>query len=168
MWKPYRSAAVPNWAVFPCSQYFHSRGRGICFFVSSYLVYAHGWFQLQVVFEVADTTKREFSEESFDVIYSRDTILHIKDKKSLFANFFVSDYRFICLTGFDLWKNELQTFDNDRVFNLTASRWRCVSWAPPDICSGLDKTSVWFCMEFESQKLGEIDKKWTMVHGLLA
>lgn len=44
---------------------------------------------LQVVFEVADATKRSYSDESFDVIYSRDTILHIEDKKSLFAKFFV-------------------------------------------------------------------------------
>ncbi|XP_073239474.1 uncharacterized protein [Porites lutea] len=42
----------------------------------------------KVEFVVADITTADFKPESFDVIYSRDTILHIEDKKSLFANFF--------------------------------------------------------------------------------
>ena len=45
---------------------------------------------MQVQLEISDATKREFEEEAFDVIYSRDTILHIKDKKALFSSFFVS------------------------------------------------------------------------------
>ncbi|CAG5990451.1 unnamed protein product [Menidia menidia] len=40
-----------------------------------------------VQFEVADATKRTFPDGSFDVIYSRDTILHIDDKLSLFKRF---------------------------------------------------------------------------------
>ncbi|XP_054890676.1 phosphoethanolamine methyltransferase isoform X1 [Poeciliopsis prolifica] len=40
-----------------------------------------------VQFEVADATKRTFPEGSFDVIYSRDTILHIDDKLDLFKRF---------------------------------------------------------------------------------
>ncbi|KAK6297968.1 hypothetical protein J4Q44_G00310230 [Coregonus suidteri] len=40
-----------------------------------------------VHFEVADATKREFPEGSFDVVYSRDTILHIDDKLALFKRF---------------------------------------------------------------------------------
>ncbi|XP_069550606.1 phosphoethanolamine methyltransferase [Brachyistius frenatus] len=40
-----------------------------------------------VQFEVADATKRTFPEGSFDVIYSRDTILHIDDKQALFKRF---------------------------------------------------------------------------------
>ncbi|KAL4234230.1 hypothetical protein ACF0H5_005881 [Mactra antiquata] len=42
----------------------------------------------EVQFEVADATKREYKPETFDVIYSRDTILHIPDKLSLFQKFF--------------------------------------------------------------------------------
>ena len=54
-------------------------------------------FALQdVQFEVADATKREYQPEVFDVIYSRDTILHISDKLALFKNFYVSDHSF-CL-----------------------------------------------------------------------
>ncbi|CAO2827093.1 unnamed protein product [Amaranthus hypochondriacus] len=41
-----------------------------------------------VEFEVADCTKKTFPENSFDVIYSRDTILHIQDKPGLFRSFY--------------------------------------------------------------------------------
>ncbi|KAL2461789.1 Phosphoethanolamine N-methyltransferase 1 [Abeliophyllum distichum] len=40
-----------------------------------------------VEFEVADCTKKEYPEGTFDVIYSRDTILHIQDKPALFKSF---------------------------------------------------------------------------------
>ncbi|XP_067103955.1 phosphoethanolamine methyltransferase isoform X1 [Osmerus mordax] len=40
-----------------------------------------------VDFEVADATKRSFPEGSFDVVYSRDTILHIDNKLALFKRF---------------------------------------------------------------------------------
>ncbi|XP_046553109.1 phosphoethanolamine N-methyltransferase 3-like isoform X1 [Haliotis rubra] len=42
----------------------------------------------QVTFEIADVTKRSYSPESFDIIYSRDTILHIADKLALFKRFY--------------------------------------------------------------------------------
>ncbi|XP_063045662.1 phosphoethanolamine methyltransferase [Engraulis encrasicolus] len=42
----------------------------------------------QVQFEVADATKRVFPEGTFDVVYSRDTILHISDKLELFKHFY--------------------------------------------------------------------------------
>ena len=54
-----------------------------------------------VGFELCDATKRNFPENSFDVIYSRDTILHIRDKQRLFevfCRFYIfrfSDYRMI-------------------------------------------------------------------------
>ena len=35
-------------------------------------------------FEVSDCTKREFQSARFDAVYSRDTILHIEDKKISF------------------------------------------------------------------------------------
>ncbi|XP_077244688.1 phosphoethanolamine N-methyltransferase 1-like [Tasmannia lanceolata] len=41
-----------------------------------------------VEFEVVDCTKKTYPENTFDVIYSRDTILHIQDKPTLFRNFF--------------------------------------------------------------------------------
>ncbi|CEG39599.1 phosphoethanolamine n-methyltransferase [Plasmopara halstedii] len=43
---------------------------------------------IDVEFEICDATKKQFSECSFDVIYSRDTILHIEDKQALFAKFY--------------------------------------------------------------------------------
>jgi len=50
--------------------------------------------QQEVQFEIADATKREYKPNTFDVIYSRDTILHIADKLSLFKNFYVRWLRF--------------------------------------------------------------------------
>lgn len=41
-----------------------------------------------VEFEVADCTKKEYPNGTFDVIYSRDTILHIQDKPALFKSFY--------------------------------------------------------------------------------
>ncbi|XP_022097659.1 phosphoethanolamine N-methyltransferase-like [Acanthaster planci] len=42
---------------------------------------------LKVQFEIADVTKRDYEAKSFDVVYSRDTLLHISDKASLFHKF---------------------------------------------------------------------------------
>lgn len=41
-----------------------------------------------VEFEVADCTKKTYPDNTFDVIYSRDTILHIHDKPALFRSFY--------------------------------------------------------------------------------
>jgi len=41
----------------------------------------------KVQFVLCDVTTVEYEPESFDVIYSRDTILHIQDKEHLFKNF---------------------------------------------------------------------------------
>ncbi|XP_053576004.1 uncharacterized protein LOC128665812 [Bombina bombina] len=41
-----------------------------------------------VQFEIGDATRRIFAEASFDVVYSRDTILHISDKGALFRRFY--------------------------------------------------------------------------------
>ena len=40
-----------------------------------------------VEFEVADCTKKTYTENSFDVIYSRDTILHIQVRRLFFLLF---------------------------------------------------------------------------------
>lgn len=42
----------------------------------------------KIQFEVVDATTAEHEEGSFDIIYSRDTLLHIEDKKSLFKKFY--------------------------------------------------------------------------------
>ncbi|XP_022955089.1 phosphomethylethanolamine N-methyltransferase-like isoform X1 [Cucurbita moschata] len=41
-----------------------------------------------VEFEVADCTKKTYPDNTFDVIYSRDTILHIQDKPALMKSFY--------------------------------------------------------------------------------
>ncbi|XP_072840040.2 uncharacterized protein LOC110091757 [Pogona vitticeps] len=40
-----------------------------------------------VQFEIGNATRRTFPEGSFDVIYSRDTLLHVEDKSALFRKF---------------------------------------------------------------------------------
>ncbi|XP_064092781.1 uncharacterized protein LOC135205707 [Macrobrachium nipponense] len=47
-----------------------------------------GHIRDKVRFEVADITKVQYDNESYDVIYSRDTILHIADKEKLFRTLY--------------------------------------------------------------------------------
>ncbi|KAJ8352447.1 hypothetical protein SKAU_G00239230 [Synaphobranchus kaupii] len=77
-----------------------------------------------VQFEVGDATKRVFKEGSFDVIYSRDTILHIADKLQLFKSFYswlkpggkvlISDY----CCGEKPWSPEFQEYVKQRGYIL--------------------------------------------------
>ena len=39
---------------------------------------------MQVSFEIADVTTFDVARPCFDVVYSRDTLLHIQDKPALF------------------------------------------------------------------------------------
>lgn len=41
-----------------------------------------------VEFDCADCSKKTYPEKTFDVIYSRDALLHIKDKPTLFRSFY--------------------------------------------------------------------------------
>ncbi|KAJ8014799.1 hypothetical protein DPEC_G00019500 [Dallia pectoralis] len=77
-----------------------------------------------VHFEVADATKREFPQDSFDVVYSRDTILHIGDKLALFKRFhswlkpggqvLISDY----CCGEKPWTPQFQDYVKQRGYIL--------------------------------------------------
>ncbi|XP_056295141.1 phosphoethanolamine methyltransferase isoform X2 [Pseudoliparis swirei] len=77
-----------------------------------------------VQFEVADATRRSFPEGSFDVIYSRDTILHIEDKLALFKRFhswlkpggklLISDY----CSGEKPWTTALEAYVQQRGYVL--------------------------------------------------
>lgn len=78
-----------------------------------------------VRFEVSDCTLRDFSENSFDFIYSRDTILHIQDKPALFQKFykwlkpggklFISDY---CAGEKSAWTDEFTKYVASRGYDL--------------------------------------------------
>lgn len=79
---------------------------------------------LNVKFEISDATKNKFPNEYFDLIYSRDTLLHVKDKQSLFALFkqwlkpngkvFITDY----CCGPKPWSDEFTTYVDQRGYNL--------------------------------------------------
>ncbi|XP_052231332.1 uncharacterized protein LOC127844849 isoform X1 [Dreissena polymorpha] len=78
----------------------------------------------EVQFEIADATKRDYTPETFDVIYSRDTVLHIQDKLSLFKQFykwlkpggklFITDY---CCSDDD-HSNKFKAYVRQRNYNL--------------------------------------------------
>ncbi|EDO42765.1 predicted protein [Nematostella vectensis] len=78
----------------------------------------------KVDFEVEDITSAKYEPGTFDVIYSRDTILHIEDKESLFTNFLtwlkpggqllISDYS--CGTG--EWSKRFKAYVTQRHYHL--------------------------------------------------
>ena len=67
---------------------------------------------------VADITTADYAPESFDVIYSRDTILHIADKESLFKNFLVC--HFFCNEG--VLKTKIQVNCDTTVVSPSVSK----------------------------------------------
>jgi len=80
----------------------------------------------RVQFEVGDATKRQYPTELFDVIYSRDTILHIRDKKQLFQSFYrwlkpggkllITDY---CCNGEETsWSQSFKNYVQKRSYHL--------------------------------------------------
>ena len=74
---------------------------------------------------MSDATKREFPSERFDAVYSRDTILHIKDKKALFQKMLVS------VIGYNNWPHILfhclqHRFKYERAFMDTKRNRRVV------------------------------------------
>ncbi|OQS02797.1 phosphoethanolamine N-methyltransferase [Thraustotheca clavata] len=76
-------------------------------------------------FEICDATTVEYPDESFDVVYSRDTILHIADKKALFAKFYrwlkpggrllISDY---CCGQHDKQTDRFKAYVSSRGYHL--------------------------------------------------
>jgi len=78
----------------------------------------------KVDFEIADATLVEYPTEKYDVVYSRDTILHIKDKLALFKNFhkclkpggklLISDY----CCGEAEWAEDFAAYVADRGYHL--------------------------------------------------
>lgn len=80
---------------------------------------------LKTHFEIGDICKQKFPSKYFDLIYSRDTILHIADKKALFEKFkdwlkpggkiFITDY---CAGPKQDWTEEFAKYVEQRGYNL--------------------------------------------------
>jgi len=80
--------------------------------------------ETNVHFQIADVMKSKFEANSFDVIYSRDTILHIDDKQTLFSLFkywlkpggkvFITDYS----CGPKPWSDDYAQYVAQRGYNL--------------------------------------------------
>jgi phosphoethanolamine N-methyltransferase len=85
---------------------------------------AQNFKHLNCYFEIGDIRKQTFPDDYFDCIYSRDTILHIDDKKSLFAQFkkwlkpggtvFITDY----CCGKKPWSDEFTAYVESRGYDL--------------------------------------------------
>lgn len=81
--------------------------------------------KLKVSFEIGDVMHHDFAPNSFDVVYSRDTILHIADKASLFSRLygwlkpggklFISDYT--CAPKNE-WSPDYVEYVNQRRYTL--------------------------------------------------
>jgi phosphoethanolamine N-methyltransferase len=79
----------------------------------------------KVYFEIGDICKQNYAANSFDVIYSRDTILHIADKRALFAQFrewlkpggkiYITDY---CSGPREQWTDEYTKYVAGRGYHL--------------------------------------------------
>ncbi|XP_062521240.1 uncharacterized protein LOC134196183 [Corticium candelabrum] len=78
----------------------------------------------KVQFEICDVTVREFLPETFDVVYTRDTLLHIADKPTLFKKFLswlkpggrllITDY----CCGTDPWTPDFAEYVKHRGYHL--------------------------------------------------
>eukprot|EP00118_Oscarella_pearsei_P012632 m.94560 g.94560 ORF g.94560 m.94560 type:complete len:496 (+) comp36822_c0_seq8:519-2006(+) len=84
----------------------------------------HKHLQDKVQFEICDVTTRNYPDSCFDVIYSRDTILHIEDKATLFKKLFqwlkvggkllISDY----CCGPQPWSDAFREYVKQRQYHL--------------------------------------------------
>jgi phosphoethanolamine N-methyltransferase len=80
----------------------------------------------RVQFEIGDATKRQYHPESYDVVFSRDTILHIADKPQLFQSFhrwlkpggkvLITDY--CCGRPRDSWSADFVDYVDQRGYHL--------------------------------------------------
>ena len=59
--------------------------------VAYYVIYLSIQVQKLVSFRLLDATMAEFPENHFDVVYSRDAIMHIAKKQELYEKVFVSN-----------------------------------------------------------------------------
>jgi len=142
-----------------------------------------------VTFEVADCTLRSFPENSYDFIYSRDTILHIQDKLTLFKNFykwlkpggklFITDYcsgeknlwndeftKYVASRGYDLHtpKNYGKIIENAGFINVQANDetnyWRSLLNNELDKCSEGHEVRKEILTEFTEQDLNALMDGW--------
>ncbi|KAL5697413.1 phosphoethanolamine N-methyltransferase [Ranunculus cassubicifolius] len=138
-----------------------------------------------VEFEVADCTTKQYPDNSFDVIYSRDTILHIQDKPALFRTFFkwlkpggkvlISDYcksagtpslefgEYIKQRGYDL--HDVETYGQmlkDAGFNEVIAEDRTDQFVKvlQKELDVLEKEKDDFIMDFSEKDYNEIVDGW--------
>lgn len=141
--------------------------------------------QTLVSFEIADCTTSEFSEETYDVIYSRDTLLHIHNKPMLFKRFMdmlkpggrllISDYcrsasepsqeflRYIKQRGYDLHsvENYGALLDGAGFVDVIAEdrTWQFEACLKKELSAAADKKDA-IVAEFSSKDYDEVTSGW--------
>lgn len=111
---------------------------------------AQKYKNLKVRFEIGDVTKHDYPAGFFDVIYSRDSLLHVKNKRTLFerlkmwlkpgGKIFFTDY--IC--GPKPWSDEFIVYVEQRGYDLLTkdeyeSMLKCIGFTN---VRALDKTDM--------------------------
>ncbi|KAI3387714.1 hypothetical protein SNEBB_001868 [Seison nebaliae] len=82
----------------------------------------------KIIYDVADVMKVEYGAEAFDLIYSRDAILHIKDKLTLFQRFnkWLKPTGELLITDYghagNEWNDEFSAYVKQRGYTLTTPK----------------------------------------------
>ena len=111
-------------------------------------------------FLVADALTHPFEENSFDLIYSRDVILHIASKEKLFARLLastkaggkliVTDY---CCGPRALWDDEFKAYVDQRGYSLTTvEEYRAILEAAGWKVDRAEDKTEWFKQILETEK----------------
>ena len=118
-------------------------------------------------FIVADALVHPFEENSFDLIYSRDVILHIASKDKLFARLFaatkpggklvMTDY---CCGPQDLWDDEFKAYVAQRGYTLvTVDQYKAILEKAGFVVERAEDKTEWFKEILETEKARAIKNK---------
>jgi phosphoethanolamine N-methyltransferase len=121
----------------------------------------------QLQFMVADAVTYPFLENSFDLVYSRDVILHIASKDILFEHLFratksggkliMTDY---CCGPKELWDDEFKAYVAQRGYSLiTVDEYKKVLEGAGWIVEKAEDKTEWFMQILEEEKSRAIKNK---------
>ena len=121
----------------------------------------------QLKFMVADAVTHPFPENSFDLVYSRDVILHIASKDKLFSHLLsatkpggkliMTDY---CCGPKEMWDDEFKAYVAQRGYSLiTVEEYKKVLEAAGWIVEKAEDKTQWFKQILEEEKARAIKNK---------
>ena len=123
--------------------------------------------QSRLNFLVADALTHSFEDNSFDLIYSRDVILHIASKDKLFARLLtatkpggkliLTDY---CCGPRDMWDDEFKAYVAQRGYSLlTVDEYRKVLETAGWVVERAEDKTEWFKEILETEKQRALENK---------